>query len=223
MLWIGQFAVAGGQVTQETPWIGAYPDHGNGEDTADVYVMVTPALPGSAEFTTEMKDAIGEAFHRERVSLTGGVLRAVHGAHEELQAWNKRSLREHKVAAGVSCVAAGEDQVYLAQVAPSVAVLRRGGAVETLRPGLPEATRPLGLEEDPRPEFTALDLAVGDRVLLVSPELSDALSAEDFGMVLRAPEEDALTELYRRARGIGDCAALLIAVIPDGDASGREA
>jgi hypothetical protein len=215
MLWIGQFAIVAGEVKQETPWIGAYPDRGGEEETADVYVLVTPALPGSAEFCTEMKDAIGEGFHRERVSLTGGILRSVHGAHAELQGWNKRSLREHKVAAGVSVVAAGEESVFLGQVAPAAAVLVHGGALEIVRPSLSESRQSLGLEGEPRPEFTELELDTGDRVLLVSPELTDALSEDDFAAVLGSTEEEALTELYRRARGVSDCAALLIAVVPD--------
>jgi serine/threonine protein phosphatase PrpC len=112
-------------------------------------------------------------------------------------------------------VAAGEDSVYLAQVAPAAAVVQRRGALEVLKPSLQESRRSLGLEDDPRPEFTRMDLEAGDRVLLVSPELTDALSDEDFAAVLGSTEEDALTELYRRARGIEDCAALLIAVVPD--------
>jgi hypothetical protein len=215
MLWIGQFAIVAGEVKQETPWIGAYPDRGNGDETSDLYVLVAPALPGSEEFCTEMKDAIGEAYHREKVSLTGGILRSVHAAHLELQGWNKRSLREHTVAAGVSCVAAGEESVYLAQVAPAAAVVMRRGVTEIIKPSLPESRQSLGLEQDPRPEFTALGLETGDRVLLVSPELTDALTEDDFAAVLDSTEENALTELYRRAQGITECAALLIAVVPD--------
>ena len=217
MLWIGQFAIDGGTVKQETPWIGAYPHRGGGgdDDTSDLYVLVSPALPGSEEFCTEMKDAIGAAFHRQKVSLTGGILRALQGAHAELQGWNKRSLREHKVAAGVSCVAAGEETVYLGQVAPAIAAVKRPGTLEVLRPALPEARRSLGLEEDPRPEFTKLELEPGDRVLLLSPELSDALATEDLERVLGASEEDALTQLYHRTRDVADGAALLIAVVPD--------
>jgi serine/threonine protein phosphatase PrpC len=119
------------------------------------------------------------------------------------------------VAAGVSCVAAGEESVYLAQVAPAAAVVMRGGVTEIIKPSLPESRQSLGLEQDPRPEFTALGLETGDRVLLVSPELTDALTEDDFAAVLDSTEENALTELYRRAQGITECAALLIAVVPD--------
>jgi hypothetical protein len=215
MLWVGQFAIVAGEVKQETPWIGAYPDRGNDDETSDLYVLVTPALPGSAEFCTEMKDVIGEGYHREKISITGGILRCIESAHTELQGWNKRSLREHKVAAGVSVVAAGEESVYLGQVAPAAAILSSREALTIIRPSLAESRLSLGLENDPRPEFTELELDTGDRVLLVSPELTDALSEDDFRSVLGATEEDALTELYRRARDINECAALLIAVVPD--------
>jgi len=220
MLWVGQFAIDRGEVKQETPWIGAFPHKGSDDDLSDLYVLVSPALPGSAEFCTEMKDAIGAAYHRQKVSLTGGILRALQGAHAELQGWNKRSLKEHKVAAGVSCIAAGEDVVYLGQVAPAYAAVKRGGQVEVVRPTLPDAGRSLGLSDDPRPEFTGLSLGSGDRVLLLSPELAEVLSEEDLAAVLGASEEDALTELYHRARGVADGAALLIAVIPDPPGAG---
>jgi serine/threonine protein phosphatase PrpC len=100
-------------------------------------------------------------------------------------------------------------------VAPAIAAVKRAGTVEVVRPSLPESRRSLGLEDDPRPEFMTLDLETGDRVLLLSPELSDALSEGDLQTVLDAGEEDALTQLYHRARDVKDGAALLIAVVPD--------
>jgi hypothetical protein len=216
MLWIAQFAISGGEARQESPWIGAYPDTGRSEDASDLYVLVTPATAGSEEFCTELKDAIGEVYHREKVSLTGGLLRAIENAHADLQEWNRRSLRDQKVAAGLSCLAAAEDgRTCLAQVAPATAVHYRASRVEVLRPALPEASEPLGLYDDLRPEFSAATLEPGDRLLFASPGLLDAVSADELRAALSLGEEEVLPELYRRVRGAPDCAALLIARLDD--------
>ncbi len=218
MLWIAQFAISGGEARQETPWIGAYPDNGRAEDASDLYVLVTPATAGSEEFCTELKDAIGEVYHREKVSLTGGLLRAIDSAHADLQEWNRRSLRDQKVAAGLSCLAADDGRACLAQVAPAAAVHYRSGRIEILRPSLPEAAEPLGLYDDLRPEFTAVTLEAGERLLFVSPGLLDLLSPDGLRAALSLAEEEVLPELYRQVRGAGDCAALLIAaVVGDGE------
>jgi hypothetical protein len=223
MYWVAQFAVRGGEARPESPWIGAYPDPGRAEYASDLYVLVTPAGPGSEEFCTELKDALAEVYHRDKVSLTGGLLRAVQSAHADLEEWNRRSLRDQKVAAGVSCLAAGEDgRACLAQVAPAAAVHYRPGRMEALRPALPEATEPIGLYDDLRPEFSMIELEPGDRLLLATPGLADALSPEEFRAVLSLEEEEVLPELYRRVRDLPQCAALLIAVVEgDGVVSGE--
>ena len=49
-LWVGQFGMEGGEARENTSWVGAYPDPGRAEEPSDLYVIVTPALPGSEEF-----------------------------------------------------------------------------------------------------------------------------------------------------------------------------
>jgi hypothetical protein len=210
MLWVGQFGIAGGEAREDTPWVGAYRDPGRDEDPSDLYVLLHPALPGSEEFLGEMKEAIGDSFHREKASLTGGILRALGRAHENLRDWNRRSLKQHRVAAGVSCIAVREDRGYLAQVAPAAAIWFTGGEVRTLTPTFPDAAEPLGLYDEFRPDFTAIDFEEGDRLLLVSPNLVDALDRGDLARALRLPGEDALPELYRHVRDIEDCGALIV-------------
>ncbi len=46
-LWVGQFGMEGGEAREKTSWVGAYPDPGRAEEPSDLYVLVTPALPGS--------------------------------------------------------------------------------------------------------------------------------------------------------------------------------
>lgn len=221
MLWVGQFGVVDGEAKEESPWVGAFPDRGGDEEAADVFLLVEPALPGSEEFCEELKRAVGEVFLKSKVSLTGGILRALKAAHEDLREWNRRSIKDHRVAAGVSCVAvrrpaepASIDEAYLAQVGPAVAVLYHGGFAQYLAPSMPGATDPLGLNETFWPEFTRLEIDEGDRLLLISPGLAASLPEVELSAALDLEPEDVLPALYRLSRSQRNCAALLVAGLP---------
>jgi hypothetical protein len=221
MLWVGQFGMEKGEAKQVTPWVGLFPgDNGTPEGKTDLYLVVEPATPGSEDFCTDLKEAIGEVFQKEKASLTGGVLRALRSAHENLRDWNRQSIKDHRVAAGVSCLALRGKDAYLAQVTPAAAVLYRAGAVMRIEPRLPDAAEPLGLHEEFRPEFSHYDLEDDDRLLLLSPRLAERLSDGLLSEALALSGEDALPELYKQARELPDCGALLVACTePDGGES----
>ncbi len=215
MLWVAQFGIADGEAREETPWVGVYPDAGRGEEPSDLYLIVEPALPGSEEFCEELKEAIGSVFHNDKLSLTGGLLRALNAAHENLREWNSRSLKEHRVAAGVSCLAVRHREAYLAQVAPASAIRYRKGEVLSLSPSLPDASEPLGLYDEFWPQFSRFDLEDEDRLLLLSPGLAQAIPPGELAAALNLRAEEALPALYRQARSVPNCGAVLLAVRPD--------
>lgn len=215
MLWVGQFAIADGEARERAPWIGAFPDPHPGDEPSHLYLIVEPALPGSEEFCAELTDAIGSVFHRRKASLTGGLLRALRAAHENLREWNRKSLKEQRVAAGVSCLALRGHEAYLAQVAPANAVLYRQGSLLPLEPTLPDAAEPLGLYDEFWPDFSHHQLADGDRLLLLSPALARALPQQELVAALALPAEEALPALYRQARSLANCGALLVAALPE--------
>jgi hypothetical protein len=216
MIWVGQFGIAEGEAREETPWVGVYPANERDEDAADLYVLVEPAIPGSEEFCGEMKDAIGAVFQGAKGSVTGGILKALRAANDNLRDWNRRSLKEHQVAAGVSCLAVREGEAYLAQVGPSRAVFYRRGQSSLISPQIPEATEPLGLEDEFWPEFHRFDLSPGDRLLLLTPRLAETFAGPQLATTLALEDgEQALPELYKLARGQRDCAALLVAATPE--------
>ena len=215
MLWVGQFGIADGEAREETPWVGAFPEPGRSDEPSDLYVIVEAALPGSEEFCDELKQAIGNLFHKAKMSLTGGILRSLTAAHENLRDWNRKSIKEHRVAAGVSCLAVRGQEAYLAQVAPASAFLFRAGVLRKLEPRLPEALEPLGLYDEFRPDFWHFELAAGDRLLLLSACLAQALSEPKVAAALSLPGEEALPALYRQARSLTDCGALLVAASAD--------
>ncbi len=226
MLWVGQFGIVDGEAQEESPWVGVFPESGRGRtdksggETADLFVVVEPALPGSEEYCRDLAEAIGKQFRAQRLSLTGGILRAVKAAHENLRDWNRRSLKQHRVAAGVSCLALrGGDapgwEAYLGQVAPAAAVLFQDGSLKRLEPSLPDAVEPLGLEEEFWPDLSRYELRDGDRMLLLSTGLAAALSDDELAEALRPPPEETLPLIYRKGKEMPNCAALLIAALPE--------
>jgi hypothetical protein len=219
MLWVSQFGIAGGEAQEDTPWVGVYPDPARGPESSDLYLIVEPATPGSAEFSAELKDAIGAVFHSSKASLTGGLLRALQGAHENLREWNRRSMRDGRVGAGMSCLAVRGDDAYLAQVAPASAVFYRAGELRPVQPSLPDAVEPLGLYEEFWPEFTHFEMVAGDRLLLLTPPLARALPPEEPDASLALAPDDVLPALYRSARSLPDCGAVLVAAVSDDDGS----
>jgi len=217
MFWVGQFGVVDGNAREESPWVGLFPDSGRvqPEEATDLFVVVDPALPGSEDYCRDLSQAIGRQFRERRRSLTGGILRALKAAHENLRDWNRRSFKQHQVAAGVSCLALRGRQAYLGQVGPAAAALLRGGSLVRLEPRLPDALEPLGLNEEFWPDLSRHELQEGDRLLLLSRGLASAFSDEELAEALSPPPEETLPLLYAKAKEMHHCAALLVAALPE--------
>ena len=222
MLWVSQFGIVGGQAQEETPWVGLFPEDVRSPEASDLYLVVAPATPGSEEFSAELKEAVGTMFHKSKVSLTGGLLRALQGAHEHLREWNRRSMRDHWVAAGVSCLTTRGQETYLAQIAPANAVFYREGNAHVLRPSLADASEPLGLYDEFWPEFSRFEMEPGDRLLLLTPALADALPPEEPAASLALTPAEVLPSVYRHARAVPDCGAVLLAALPEETAATAE-
>src|SRR5690606_39003303 len=117
------------------------------DEAVRLVVLAEPVDERSAEFCHDVADAVAALFRRESLSITGGLLRALRQAHANLAEWNRRSLREHRVAVGVTAVAIRDGVATVAQVGPgAVYVHETGGEVRRLVPEAP-ATEPLGGDE----------------------------------------------------------------------------
>lgn len=222
MLWVGQFGIVDGKPLEESPWVGVFTEEGRvePEEAVDLFVVVEPAHAGSEDYCRDLSQAIGKQFRKRRLSLTGGILRALKAGHENLRDWNRRSLKEHRVAAGVSCLAlrrGAEEgwEAYLGQVGPARAVISRRGSLERTEPTLPDALEPLGLHEDFWPDFSRHELREGDRLLLLSADLDAALPDDRLAAALSPPPDETLPLIYQSAKGMPRCAALLVAVLPE--------
>src|SRR3990172_2446706 len=114
--WVGRFAIVQGQPQEEGPHLHSFPRQRPDEEEDELYVLVEPASPGSEEYTGQLVDAIGRMYQQDPLSLTGALLRSLKAAHQQLLEWNQRSLPEHRIGAGVSCLAVRGRTAYLAQV-----------------------------------------------------------------------------------------------------------
>jgi hypothetical protein len=215
--WVGRFSIVEGQVREEGPWLGAFRRQLADEETRDLYVLAEPASPGSEEFCGQLVEVVGRLFQRENLSMTGALLRSLRAAHENLRDWNRKSLPEHQVAAGASCLLLTGRTAYLAQAGPSVAYFYRGGQLTTLTPQEEEAQVPLGEGDELRPDVTRYDLKPGDLLLVASTRLT-AIADEPAvaGALARGPD-DALPEIFLLTRDLLNFSALLAACFEEAE------
>ena len=139
--------------------------------------MIDPANGASAEYSQQLADAIGRLYKQDPLSLTGAVLRSLRAAHEQLRDWNRRSLREHHVAASVSCLAVRGRTAYLAQMGETVAYHVGDGRIERVAPQN-GGSEPLGQAENAEPAFSRYALSPGDLILLVPLRTEEVLNRD---------------------------------------------
>jgi len=126
--WVGRFCVVDGQVTGgRTLARLSHPPGSRRRSGRALRPSFEPASPASAEFTSQLVDVIARLYHKDPLSLTGALVRSLRGAHDHLVEWNRNSLKEHRVGAGVSCLALRGNNAYLAQAGGGIAYVRSVG------------------------------------------------------------------------------------------------
>lgn len=209
--WVGRFCVADGRVEEEGPWLGSLIRQRPDEDADELYVLVEPVTDGSAEYTAQLVDVIAQLYHRDALSLTGALSRSLRAAHEHLRDWNRKSLPEHRVGAGSSCLALRGTDAYVAQVGPSLAYVRSAaGDVRRIEPHDAGPQDALGLAEEIEPRLTRLALAPGDLVLIASSQLDDVADADHVERILARPADDVLPEFFLLCRDRPNFALVLL-------------
>ncbi|HXK34847.1 MAG TPA: PP2C family serine/threonine-protein phosphatase, partial [Dehalococcoidia bacterium] len=167
--WVGRFCVTEAGVQEEGRWLTSLVRQHADEPPDELYVIVEPATEASAELTAQVVDVVAQLYARDTLSITGAILRALQSAHEHLRDWNKRSLREHHVGAGATCLAVRGADAYLAQVGPSLAyVCRAAGDVRRVAPDNVSADAALGMPDVIEPHVTRVHMEPGDCVLIAS-------------------------------------------------------
>ena len=215
--WVGRFAIVEGQPREESPLLRSFPRQRPDEEEDELYVLVEPSSPGNKEYCAQLVDAIGRMYRQDTLSMTGAALRALKVANQQLRDWNERSLREHRVGAGVSCLVVRGRTAYLAQVGPMVAYHVGDGSFRRI---IPEegAVEPLGVADGIEPIFTRYELSPGDLLLLASPHIDDLLDEEALRAMLLRGADDALVELFGVARGQQEFSLVLLACVVEAEA-----
>ena len=195
--WVGRFCVADGHVDEEGPWLGSLIRQRTDEEADELYVLIEPASPGSAEYTSQLVDVVAQLYNKDPLSLTGALTRSLRAAHDHLREWNHRSLPEHQVGAGASCLALRGADAYLAQVGPSLAYIRSAsGALRRIQADALDFEHALGVADDFAPKLTRIKLDPGDLVLVASTQLEDIAPREHIERILARGSDDALPEFY---------------------------
>ena len=207
--WVGRYAIVSGQVREHGPWL-VDRRREREDDTIRLLVLAEPVDRRSAEFCSEVAEAVAALFARESLSITGGLLRAMQQAHTNLAEWNRRSLREHRVAVGVTCVVVRDGEATIVQVGPgAVYVSGQHGVTRLSTEDLPAAA-PLGGQAEIEPLFSSVTVT-GREVLLLTSTVEPIIGLRQIEDSLAVGPEGALAELFRRTREITDMTAVLIA------------
>ena len=220
--WVGRFAIVQGQAQEESALLRSFPRQRPDEEEDELYVLVEPASESSREYAGQLVDAIGRMYRQDTLSITGAVLRALKAAHQQLLDWNERNLKEHRVGAGVSCLAVRGHSAYLAQIGPTVAYYVSAGRYRRIVPEGP-AVEPLGHAEGAEPVFSRYELSPGDLLLIASPNIEELLSEEELRAILLRGGDDALVELFRIASDVQDFSLVLFACVVEPDEAAGEA
>jgi hypothetical protein len=216
--WVGRFTVAGGGVEEEGAWLGSLIRQRPDDEPDELYVLVEPAGDRSRDFSTQLVDVVAQLYSKDPLSLTGALTRSLKAAHEHLRDWNRKSLREHRVGAGASCLALRGRDVYLAQVGPSLAYVRTAdGQFRRLEAAERDFEQALGVAETFEPRLVRLYLNPGDLVLLASTQLDDVAPPEDVRRILERGADDALSQLYLLGRGHEDFSLVLLSCFEEAD------
>ncbi len=199
--WVGRFTVNDGRVEEEGPWLGSLIRQRADDEADELYMLIEAASAESAEYTAQLVDVIARLYQRDALSLTGALTRALKAAHEHLRDWNAKSLREHQVGAGASCLALRGTDAYLAQAGPSLAYVRTAdGGLRRIAADPPDFGSAVGVADPFEPKLTRITLQPGDLVLLASTALDVIAPAEHIGRMLSRGADDALPELYLLCR-----------------------
>jgi len=210
--WVGRFAIVDGQAREEGPLLRSFARQRPDEEEDELYVLVEPASPPAAEYCGQLVDALGSVFRQDILSTTGAMLRSLRAAHQQLHDWNQRTLREHRVAAGVSCLAVRGRNAFLAQVGPAVGYHVGDGRVRRLEPEA-DAREPIGVSTTFEPQILRFQMSPGDLVLIASPRLDQLADEEMLRAILLRGGDEALVELFRLARGQQEFSLVLLACV----------
>ena len=156
-IWINHYSVVDSQAVENGPWIIDQKNQRNGAEER-LLILVEPVSDDSANVCNEVAQAVATLFFHEKLSVTGALLRSLRQADYNLKEWNKRSLREHHIAVGLTCIVITGQEATIAQVGPSLGYIISDQQASPLRTKNYPAAIPLGGEGIIQPLFSKLSL-----------------------------------------------------------------
>ncbi|PFG75284.1 hypothetical protein [Tepidiforma thermophila] len=219
-LQVGQFAIVDHEPVDRGPNAGVFHGRGPADDRVELFIVAEGTTPAGEAFAGHVVSAMGQALAGLDMSLTGILRRLFAEAERAVADWNRKSIAQHRVALGVSCLVRRGSQVVLGQAGPSAAVAVHGGRAELLRPE-PPFDQPIAGGKGPGPLLRRLPFGAGDRVVLLSTPALAEVEDEVLRGIAALPLEEVLPDLYRRVQHLRHQTVLLAALPGTGPKGGR--
>jgi hypothetical protein len=205
---VARFVVDHGRVTEEGGRLRTFQRRRLDEPDVDLHVIAEPDGAKGEELAAQALDAIGRLFQQDKLSLTGGLQRALNETHQTLREWNRRSLPRDQVSIGITATMVKDNLVYIAQAGPGLVYVRRSGILVRHEP-MPGGALALG-EGELEPSLRRLELDEGDLVLVASTALETVLNDKTLEGLLNRDPDEAMPELYLLTRDLPNFALIAI-------------
>lgn len=209
-LQLGQFAIVDHEPVERGPNAGYFHGKGPSDDRAEFSILAEGTTPAGESFAGHVVSALGQLWQSLDISLTGSLHRAFAEANNSLIEWNRKSIAQHRVSLGLTCLGRRGDQAVIAQAGPSVVFHRSGNTCDIIYTD-EEHGRPLGMVAGCTPQLTRIIIAPGDRVLLVSSAAIKEMDEDLIGNILGLETGQVLGNLYQRLQHLKHVTVLLLA------------
>ena len=210
-MWFSQFNIADQQVLEEGPFIGVFEGSGVAEGV-NLYILTEP-INAPAALCEEVMQVLAQAFGSPVAVLTTNLFAAIEAAHEYLVTWNASNEDGPTACVGMSCLVMRNDEAYLAQCGPALAVVRTSGRHRIFATEGDDSRRPLGIGSRPAPVTNRMSIAAGDVVVLAFSTATRLAEPGILANLANAAPEDALPYLYQIASQEHHFAGLYLAAM----------
>jgi hypothetical protein len=208
-LQVGQFAIVDHEPVDRGPNAGVFPGKGPADDRAELYLLAEGTTPAGESFAGHVVSAAGQSWQALDMSLTGALRRVFADANANLLDWNRKSIAQHRVSLGLVAFARRGPQAVIAQAGPSIA-FHRSGTTVTSYVADDEHAQPVGAEAEVEPQLTRIAFEPGDRLLMLSTGALAALDDDVLEGILALPQEQVLSNLYRRLQHLRHVTVLFV-------------
>lgn len=211
-IWCGQFNIVDGNVYEEGPYVGVFEGTRHAADVG-VYIVAEPVGAASAALCDTVVEAVARAFGSPEHALTANLLRAVGAGHQHVRDWNRLHGGNGAAGVGLSCLAVRNNEAYLAQCGPALAVAHAAGRYRVAAPTGDDSRRPLGLGDRAAPVFTRFTVGPGDVILLTFSAADRLIDRGTLISLVSAPPDEAMPALYVRSKSAQAFGALYVAML----------